>query len=80
METVLATVAGLVIGFVGGLCAYRSSRRWCGGCGGTLTCRACTNPGGTTSRTGRADQIRSTTPLSTHRPIRRRRNTGPAGA
>ncbi|MEH1016898.1 hypothetical protein V6U90_27830 [Micromonospora sp. CPCC 206060] len=41
MLATVAAVAGLVTGFVGGLCAYRSSRRWCGICGDALTCATC---------------------------------------
>lgn len=75
MIATLAALAGLVIGFVGGLCAYRSSRRWCGGCGGSLTCRACTDPAGLAARLGGADQFRSADSRRTRRP-----ETGQAGA
>ncbi|GAB3804126.1 hypothetical protein [Micromonospora zhanjiangensis] len=37
----IAVVAGLVVGFVAGLCAYRASRRWCAACGDILTCPTC---------------------------------------
>ena len=37
----IAVIAGLVVGFVAGLCAYRASRRWCAACGDILTCPTC---------------------------------------
>lgn len=74
MITTLAAVAGLVIGFVGGLCAYRSSRRWCGGCGASLSCWTCAGPP-TGAHGGPAGPDRVAA-----RPAGRRRNAGPVRA
>ena len=41
MYVTAAAIAGIVLGFIAGLCAYRTSRRWCAVCGGSLSCPAC---------------------------------------
>nr|MDT0663224.1 hypothetical protein [Micromonospora sp. DSM 115978] len=42
MWIAIAAVAGALLGLVVGFCVYRSSRRWCGICGGNLSCPTCT--------------------------------------
>jgi hypothetical protein len=45
MFVTVAAIAGMLVGFVAGLCAYRTSRRWCAACGGNLSCPACAATG-----------------------------------
>ncbi|MEE6261743.1 hypothetical protein [Plantactinospora sonchi] len=45
MYVTAAAIAGIVLGFIAGLCAYRTSRRWCPACGSNLSCTACASVG-----------------------------------
>jgi hypothetical protein len=38
---VIAAVASLVVGFVGGVLSLKAKNRWCPGCGTSLACLAC---------------------------------------
>ena len=38
---VIAVVASLVVGFVGGVLSSTAKNRWCPGCGTSLGCLAC---------------------------------------
>jgi hypothetical protein len=45
MYVTAAAIAGIMLGFIAGLCAYRTSRRCCAICGGGLSCPACADVG-----------------------------------
>ncbi|MEO3926985.1 hypothetical protein ABGB07_24420 [Micromonosporaceae bacterium B7E4] len=45
MYVTAAGLAGMALGFIAGLCTYRTSRRWCAACGGSLSCPACASAG-----------------------------------
>lgn len=45
MYVTAAAIAGMGLGFIAGLCTYRTSRRWCAGCGSSLSCPACASAG-----------------------------------
>lgn len=37
----IAVVASLVVGFVGGVLSLKAKNKWCPGCGTSLACLAC---------------------------------------
>ncbi|MBB3101356.1 nitrate/TMAO reductase-like tetraheme cytochrome c subunit [Actinoplanes campanulatus] len=37
----IAVVASLVVGFVGGVLSLKAKNKWCAGCGTSLACLAC---------------------------------------